>query len=132
MDLVDICVFIKDFSKNKIELFRNKFLNEFISVDDYYESPKYGCEIIFETEDFDVMWEYILEKPGRQYSFYFENKNNSDYPQAIIQVNNDGSICLALGVIPEKQNTYFKILEETFNEDNCFISYETGLPNSRW
>ena len=98
-------------------------------MDDYYESPKYGSKIVFETEDFDKMWEYALEKQGRQYSFYFENKSNLDCPQAIIQINSDGSICMALGIILGKEEFYFKVLKQIFNEENCFISYSIGLPD---
>jgi|SRR6218665_124383 len=131
MDLADVCVFINIFSKEKVELFRNKFLRGFVSMDSYYESPKYGPEIVFETEDFNKMWEYILEKEGRQYSFYFENASNLDYPQAIIQINSDGSLCLAIGVILQKEELYFKILKQIFNEDDCFISYSIPLPTSK-
>jgi hypothetical protein len=131
MDLADVCVFINIFSKEKIELFRHKFLIDFVSTDNYYESPKYGSEIVFETEDFNKMWEHVLEKEGRQYSFYFENTNNLDYPQAIIQVNTDGSICLALGVIFEKEEFYYQTLKQIFDQDDCFISYSIALPSSK-
>lgn len=61
MELIDVIIFIPTFSKDKIAYFKEEFFQGYISSDEFYESQKYGLPVLFETENFQEMWNYVLD-----------------------------------------------------------------------
>lgn len=125
MEYADIIIFIKTFSKDKIIYFKEEFIKDYISSEEYYESPKYSSPIIFETENFSEMWDYVIEKEGRSFTFYLENNANKSCPKAAIQINNDGSICLVLIADADYEEHYKSELIKAYPDDECIISYNS-------
>ncbi|SHF75026.1 hypothetical protein [Flavobacterium defluvii] len=131
MELMDIVIFVSSFSKDKVIYFKNNFLQGYVSSEEYYESPKYSSPVMFETENFLDMWNYVLDEIGRSFTFYFDNDNNQFCPKAAIQINNDGSICLVLSVDSEYSDEYQSKLKSAFPNDDCIVSYSYFMPFSR-
>jgi hypothetical protein len=57
-----------------------------------------------------------------------ENKNNTCYPQGIIQINSDGSIYIALSSYPDKEEIVYNLLKKNYPENYINISYDIPLP----
>lgn len=123
MEYVDIMVFIPFFSKEKIIYFKDEFLRDYVSSEEYYESPKYSSPIIFETENFSEMWNYVLEKRERSFTFYFENNKNEICPKAAIQINNDGSTCLVLVANIDYEEKCKSDLIKVYPDEKCIVSH---------
>lgn len=131
MDLSDIFIFIEEFKPEEVINFKKEFLSDFESTDTYYECPKYSQETIFETESFVEMFDFVLEKSGRPYTFYFENESPDKIKQGIIQINNNGSICLALSVEPWDEKYCIELLQKHYLDYPIFISNNIPLPSSK-
>lgn len=131
MELIDVIIFIPTFSKDKIAYFKEEFLQGFISSDEFYESPKYSLPVVFETENFLEMWNYVLDETGRPFTFYFEKKNNLFCPKGAIQINVDGSICLVLSVKLDYLEEYKSKLKSNFPDDDCITSCSYFMPSSK-
>lgn len=132
MELIDVMVFIPSFSKDKLVYFKEEFLKGYISSDEFYQSSKYSLPVLFETENFPEMWNYVLDEQGRSFTFYFENTNKTFCPKAAIQVNIDGSICLVLSVVDLDHTKEYELkLKNSFPDDKCVTSYSYFMPSSR-
>ncbi len=116
MDLSDIFLFIKEFKPVEVTKLKKDFLSDFESIDTYYECPKYSQETIFETESFSEMFDFVLEKPGRPYTFCFENKSPDKIKQGIIQLNNNGSMCLAISVESSDEKYGIELLQKHYSD----------------
>ncbi len=133
MVLTDIYVFRQKKSKKDILNFINKYLSSFISKEDYFEFPKYSSNdlIIFETNEYEEMLNFVLDSKNLDYTFYLENKNNPEYIQGIIRINSDETLCLGLGVLPEYENKYINKLKLHYNTKYIFVCQGTPPPTSR-
>lgn len=130
MDLSDIFLFIGKFYPEEVIKFKKEFLTGFESIDTYYECPKYSQETIFETESFIEMFDFVLEKPGRPYTFYFESELPNKIRGGVIQINKNGSICLALSAEPCNEKYCIELLRKYYLDYPIFISNNIPLPSS--
>ena len=130
MELADVFVFMEQSTIADVKDFIKEYLKGYSSMDSFYEYPKYGAETIYEADSYEDMLEYIFSKPGRSYTFYFENKEHANIKQAIIQINKDGSLCLCLSVTPDFEKVMHDELVSKYISYRVFVSYNQTLPNS--
>ncbi len=130
MELSDVFIFIETHKPKEVMKFKNEYLKGFESIDTYYECPKYSQTTLFESDSFDEMFEFVLKESGRPYTFYFENNLPEKIKQGIIQVNNNGSICLALSVESENEEYCIEQFKVNYSNYPIFISNNTPLPLS--
>lgn len=129
MNLTDVFI-LSHLEVNDVHSFIKNELANFNSMDTYYEFPKYSQQTTFETESFDEMLSFVLESPGRSYTFYFESDLNTAYPQVIVQINIDGSICLCLSTTQENKDLCKNLLASRFPNKPIYTSQNVPLTNS--
>ncbi|MDX2306179.1 MAG: hypothetical protein NW226_25445 [Microscillaceae bacterium] len=128
MILYDVYVFKEKFSKTDILEFIEIY--GLIPMEDFYEYPKYEETTTFKTDQFIDMLRFVLESVGRKYTFYFNSKEKIEYKQAIIQIYEDKSVCLGLGVLPEYEKKYLNELKLQYKTNNVFVCYHVPPPNT--
>lgn len=130
MDLSDVFIFIEEFKPEEVTKFKKEFLTNSESTDVYYECPKYSQKTIFETDSFSEMFDFVIDKPGRPFTFYFEWESPDKIKRGIIQINDNGSICLALSVEPSDEKYCVELLQKYYLDYPIFISNNIPLPSS--
>ena len=130
MELYDIYVFIEDFENDTIFDFITSYLNGFKQMDDYFEYPQYKNPTIFETGSFEKMLGFILEDANRDFTFYFEKKDNPEYKQGIIKIYPQRAVCLGLSALPKFEKKIISILKNKFDTDKIIVSYNYPPPSS--
>ncbi|WP_109833249.1 hypothetical protein [Reichenbachiella versicolor] len=131
MNLSDVYVFVDAFIPSIVRVFNEKYLEGFKSMDSYYEGSKYASETIFETDSYSEMFEFGLGGIGRPFTFYLENHHNKKYKQSIIQINRDGSMCLALSTIFKYEVELCQSLKFSFPNYKVLVSNNIPLPSSK-
>ncbi len=124
MDLNDVYVFFEEVNECHIDVFFKVYLPNFTSMEDYFEYPKYEMPVVFESDNYKEMLDYVIKNNG-DYTFYFENdgQHNLKYKQAIIRINKDRSMLLGLSVISGYEQTIIDSYEKEFNTTDIFITY---------
>ncbi|VFA43746.1 hypothetical protein [Chryseobacterium indologenes] len=107
MELVDLYIYIDKINGQIIFDFINDWLGDFKPEYESFEYPPYLGEIEYETDDYREMLSFILEKEGRDYRFYFENKNDLKRPKGMVFINKNHSAYLGIGVNPSNEK-YFE------------------------
>jgi hypothetical protein len=131
MILSDVYVFFNSINSFEIDNFFRFYLTDFVSSDDFFEYPKYGTPVTFETESYEEMLKYVIEN-NKDYTFYFDSENeNLNYNQSILRINNDNSMLLGLLVMPDREEDVIKSLKERFNTEDVFVTYSIPPLTSR-
>ncbi|UWX62170.1 hypothetical protein N0B40_07720 [Chryseobacterium oranimense] len=128
MELVDLYLYINKINNQTIFDFINDWLSDFEPEYDYFEYPPYFGEIEYETGDYIEMLSFVLEKKGRGYRFYFENKNNLGRPKGMIFINEDHSAYLGIGVNPNYEKHF---MDQFVNKYNILpiVCYNGAIPD---
>ena len=122
MTLSDVNVLIDQNIKKNIEIFLSTYLVNFVSTENFYEYPKYRTPVIYESENFRDMLNYVLENNG-DYTFYFKNKDQGlKFKEATIKINKDNSLILSLSTQAEYEEITKESLSNVFSTKYVFIT----------
>lgn len=129
--LLDIYLLKEDFEKRDITLFINNYIKGMISTVDYYEYPQYSENNQFETDSFQNMLNFILEKKGRYFRFYFRNNSiDEDIKFGMIFFNKDNSLILGISIPILTKDYYRECLVQDFDSEFILECYEVVPPNN--
>lgn len=129
--LYDIYVFQRLSDKSVIEDFVQVFLKGFTAAEDCYGFPQFSLEYEFVTNSFNEMVDFVLNRENGAYTFYFNNRKHADYNRGIINLCQDGSMSLGLGVKPELEEKYLVELKSYFKSEFVFSCYNVVPPSSK-
>jgi hypothetical protein len=127
----DVYIAIESSKRNEsVEAFTQKYLKGFKETNGYYEYPPFKKEIEFETDDYDLMLSYVLQREKSEFTFYFRNDADKEKPFAMIFFNEDGSVFLGLGVYPNFASKYEQMLKSDFKSSLIMFCYNTIPPDN--
>ena len=127
----DIYIAIEFSKRNEsAEAFTQKYLKGFKETNGYYEYPPFKGENEFETDDYELMLSYVLQREKSEFSFYFRNDADKEKPFAMMFFNKDGSLYLGLGVYPKFASKYEQELKNDFESSLIMFCYNTIPPDN--
>lgn len=130
MELVDLYVYVNKVNNQIICDFITDWLNDFEPEYKIFEYPPYFGETEYETQNYKEMLSFVLQKEGRDYRFYFENKNDLKKTKGMVFINKDHSAYLGIGVNP----TYEKYFAAQFIKKYKILPitcYNGGIPDNQ-
>ena len=119
----DVYVFLNSIDIGKINSFFRTYLSDFMPSDDFFEYPKYGTPIMYETDIYEEMLAYVVGNK-KDYTFYFDTENSkSPYKQSVLRINKDNSMLLRVSVDSSIEQKIIEFLKKEFNTDDVFVTF---------
>lgn len=129
IQLDDIYVLLKEYDKNLIADFRLRYLKNMYETAEYYEYPPYFGKTEFETSNYEVMLDFIINNK-KDFRFYFKNKPNNEIVSGMIFFNKDKSVLLGLQVETKNTLKFSNSLRKDYNSNYLMICNNVPPPNN--